>query len=247
MSIEIDTSVWNRNLAAYSKTVGQGMRESLYQEWPLLMEKIIAFTPPKTLGQGRAATSGDLEKTMRPFNPAMLRSKGMKRIVDEMDVHAFNIVAQRVKSGPMKGAQAVTFSPEQHTSKRNARGKVGQNYNHVILGENNKMLTKYKTALLGRVGWAKAGWLKAYYAVGGNRVQSFVSRHGMGSGDVIDDHANEENPSITAINRTPWAARRDEGSRIIRDAINSRAEAIRSKIITALRLAKEQAGFSKAA
>ncbi len=247
MAITIDTTRWTRNLAAYSKQVDQQMRESLYQEWPLLMEKIIAFTPPKTLAQGRTATAGDLEKTMRPFDPKSIRSKGMAAIVSKQDIRAFNIIAQRVRSGPMAGAQAIPFSEEAHTSKRDSRGRVTGRYNKVILGGADKMLTKYKNTLLSRVGWAKAGWLKAYYLVGGTKVASFVSRHGMGSGDVIDDHANPENPSITAINRTPWASRRDEGTRIIRDAINSRANAIETKIKTNIRLAHEKSGIGQAA
>lgn len=236
-----------QNLATYSKVVDQGMRESLYQEWPLLLEKVIAFTPPKTLAQGRAATAGDLAKTMRPFDPKAIRSKKLRKIVDEMDVKAFNILAQRVKSGPMAGAQAIRFSEAAHTGQRDRRGRVrSTSLNRVILGDNAKLLTRYRDKLLKRVGWAKAGWLTAYYAVGGSRAPSFVARHGQGSGGVIDDHANELNPSITAINRTPWASRKDEGARIIRDAILSRANAIETKIKVQLRLAREKAGFKAA-
>lgn len=249
MSITIDTTKWHANIGAYAKLAGQNMRESLYQEWPLLMEKIIAFTPPKTLAQGRAATARDLAKTMRPFNPQAIRTKKLRKIVDEMDVRAFNILAQKVKSGPMAGAQAVRFNEQVHTSQRDRSGRVRTNNPRpkVILGDNVAMLTRYRDALLKRVGWAKAGWLAAYNLVGGGKAPNFVTRHPTSGGAVIDDHANEDNPSITAINRTPWASRKDEGQRIIRDAINSRANAIETKIKVMLKLAREKARFGNAA
>jgi hypothetical protein len=73
----------------------------------------------------------------------------------------------------------------------------------------------------------------------------FVERHRC-AGGVIDDRENLDDPSITAINRTPWAVRKDEGARIINDAKISRSMAIESKIKTKLRLAREQSGFRAA-
>jgi hypothetical protein len=66
-------------------------------------------------------------------------------------------------------------------------------------------------------------------------------KQGTSGGDVIDDLSNEKNPSLTAINRTPWAVRKDEGDRILADARASRINAITSKIKTKLRLAAKAA------
>ncbi len=245
--LTINTQKWNERLAAYTSLTGQNMREGLYEEWPLLLEKIISFTPPKTLAQGRAATSRDLEKTMRPFDPSTVRTRGVREIISKRDIQAFNIVAGRAKGGPMKNARAVAFNPTIHTSQRNAQGKVGRATNQVVLGSDASLLKKYKKTIQDHVGYAKSGWLRAYYLVGGANAPSFVSRHGMNGGDVIDNHADETNPSITAINRTPWAVRKDEGLRIIRSAYFSRAEAIKGKILTKLKLAGQKSQFGTAA
>ncbi len=252
--VEINTEVWRSRLALLVAATGQTMREALYEEWPLLIRKVMDFTPPfqsgggssSDLSVGRAAVDRDIRKTMRPFDP-QARTKSIEKIEDERNVDAFNIIASRVKSGPMAGARAVAFSPEVHTSQRNSRGRVdGYAQNRVVLGSDAALLQKYISEVQSRVGIAKAGWWPALALVGGD-APSFVTKHGMGFGDYIDDHSADD-PSITAINRTPWASRQDEGHRIIQAALASRAEAIVSKVRTKLRLAaKERAGFEVAA
>lgn len=247
MSVEIDDSLWVSKLAKYSAFFKKNMQEALTEEWPLLMDLIVRLTPPKTLAQGRLAVSQDIRKTMRPFDPAAIRSAGIQEIVQKQDIEAYNIVAARVKSGPMAGTKAVSFSPEVHTSQRSRRGRVGRDSKQVVLGADARSLKRYIKDVQGRVGWAKAGWLAALRLVGGKPAPAFVEKHGAGGGAVIDDRQNPDDPSITAINRTPWAARRDEAIRIIGDAKSSRAISIEGKIKTKLRLARQQAGFDNAA
>ena len=83
--------------------------------------------------------------------------------------------------------------------------------------------------------------------VGGRAAPSFVERNGTAGGTVIDDRKDPLAPSITAINRTPWAARRDEGIRIINDAMSSRVISIVTKVKTKIRLARTAAHFDTAA
>ncbi len=123
---------------------------------------------------------------------------------------------------------------------------MGAARNVVVLGTDAALLKRYVSQVQSRVGYAKSGWLKALALVGGD-APGYVERQGMGGGDVIDDHANEEAPSITAINRTPWAVRRDEGDRIKSDAYASRIESIIAKTKTKLRLAAQKAELDQAA
>lgn len=252
-TISIAVDVWEKRAAQYWEKVGINIRQGLYEEWPMLIRKVMDFTPPfKTKGGrgqsdlsiGRAAVASDIMKVMRPFDPAEIRSPAMKKIVDDKNVAAFNIVADRSKGSFMKGARAVAFSPEIHLRARNTRGRVmGRDRNQVVLGTDAALLKNYIVQVQAQVGYAKSGWLKALLLVGGE-APSFVTRHGTGGGDVIDDHANELEPSITAINRTPWAVRKDEGERIMADAYASRAVAIIAKMRTLERLARDQAGFT---
>ena len=258
-TIEITTELWTKRIAAYAAQLKISLREALNEEWPLFIRKIMDFTPPTTAyggkGQsaysiGRHAVARDIEKTMRPFDPTSLRSKSIMRIVERGDIAAFNIVASRCAAGPLKGAVAIAFDPSVHTSRMNSRGQVpGKGTNRVVLGADAKRLRTYITVRQEAVGTAKDGWGKAYNLVAGPDnppLPNWVSRHNETSGTVIDER-DADRPSVTAINRSPWAGRKDEATRIVGDAQLSRAQAIFSKMRTKLRLAREGAGFSKAA
>ncbi len=244
---QVDDSLWLDKLARYAAATGKGMVETLDEEFPLLVEVIVKLTPPKTLAQGRGAVRRDISKTMRPFDPQAIQTEGIREIVQRKDVEAYNIVSGRVKAGPMRGTSAIAFSPEVHTRRRNAYGRIGSDSRQVVLGSDAGLLRRYIAEVQKRVGYAKSGWLAALRLVGGRSAQAFVERHGTAGGAVQDDRKNPDRPSITAINRTPWAARRDEAHRIVNDALDSRAVSIRAKITTKWRLARQAAGFDKAA
>lgn len=245
LTVDINDAEWAKKLAAYATIFPQKMHEALAEEMPLLVEVIMKLTPPKSLAQGRQAVGSDIQKIMRPFDPAAIRSKSLAKIVSKKDVEAFSIVAANVKSGPMAHARAIPFSEQAHTSQRDRRGRVqGRDRNQVVLGSDVSLLKRYIKSVKDRVGYAKSGWLAALYLVGGKTAPSWVTRHGQAGGAVIDTRG--EDMSITAINRTPWAVRKDEAQRIISDAKSSRAVSIERKIITKLRLARQEAKLNAA-
>lgn len=263
-TVSFSSEVWKRKLTLYLALVGKTIHQGLSEEWPLLMRKVIDFTPPfKTRGAvkasgenfgasdysvGRKATATDIYKTMRPFDPKDIKTKGMMKIVANKDIAAFNIVAARSGRSFMNGARAVAFSPAYHLDARNSRGRVpGGSRNQVVLGSDVPLLHNYVKTVLSHVGVAKGGWAPAYNLVrspDGWQLPDWVERQGGYRGSVIDDRDNADNPSITAINSTPWAVRKDEGERIKTDAYASRAEALRTKFKVALRLARDGSGFS---
>ncbi len=248
--VSISIEKWTQSMAVYMDQLGVGLHEALYEEWPLLIRKVMDFTPPfKTQGAtgvsdlsvGRQAVNRDIRKTMRPFNPAA-KTKVFEKILDERNIALFNIIASRVKSGPMANARAVLFNPVVHTSQRNARGRVGKGSGNVVIGSDAGALKDYIKHVQDNVGIGKAGWWPALALVGGE-APGYVTKHGMGFGSYIDDHANPDDPSITAINRTPWAVRRDEGERILNAAYASRSVALLLKLRAKLRQAAKNAGL----
>lgn len=236
--VSVSDAVWVKWLGAYLGALGRNVREGLYEEWPLLMRKVMDFTPPfKTKSRpgpsdfsvGRKATAFDIYKTMRPFNP-VAKTKALEKILETRDIAGYNALALKSQSTFMMGTTAIAFSPVVHKSQRNARGRVpGRSREKVVLGSDVALLNKYVKEEQANVGIAKSGWWPALALVGGD-APNYVTRHGFKFGEVIDDHADEDNPSITAINRTPWAVRKDEGDRILADAKASRVESIIAKI-----------------
>lgn len=249
IKVEIAEQIWLEWVAKFSAFSKKDMREGLYEEWPLLLRKVMDFTPPfkvkgspgaSDLSVGRAAVAFDIYKTMRPFNPAA-RTKGLERVLDRADVEAYNVIASRSKRPEMQGTQAIHFDPNEHLRQRDWRGRVnGRDRKRVVIGPEVGKLKGYVAQEQQAVGFAKSGWLKALLLAGGE-APGYVLKQGTGGGDVIDDHANENDPSITAINRTPWARRKDEGERILGEAAYSRVKSIISKIQTAIRLADKKA------
>jgi hypothetical protein len=256
-TIEINDAPWRQKIAEYAAHTGKGMREGLEEEWALFLRKVMDFTPPfatkgarsagrisnsvSDLAIGRKAVAFDIYKTMRPFDPTNIRSNRLKKIVERQDVTAFNAMAARVKSGPMAGAKAVFFDRNIHLRQRNKRGRVtGRDRNVVVLGQGANLLKRYVAEVQGNVGYAKSGWLKALHLVGG-KGPNYVEKQGTTGGTVIDGRDDADGPNIEAINRTPWAVRKDEGERISADAKASRINAIIAKIRTKERLARRRA------
>lgn len=249
ITVSISDAIWAKWVATFAEFSKKNFREALYEEWPLLIRKVMDFTPPfkvrnapstTDLSVGRAAVAFDIYKTMRPFNPAA-RTKGLEAILDRGDVEAYNIVASRSKRPEMHGTTAIHFDAAEHTRQRDARGRVrGRDRRKVVIGAEVGKLKAYVKHVQNFVGFAKSGWLKALLLVGGE-APGYVLKQGTGGGDVIDDHANVDEPSITAINRTPWAVRKDEGDRILGDAQASRIESIIKKIKTAIRISDRDA------
>lgn len=247
--VSVSDTVWEKWLGAFLAATGKNIREGLYEEWPLLMRKVMDFTPPfKTkskpgpsdLSVGRAAVAFDIYKVMRPFNP-QAKTKALEKILETRDLAAYNILAARSNDPNMQGTTAVEFSESLHQNARDRRGRVpGRDRRQVVLGSDVGRLKKYVAETQANVGIAKSGWWPALALVGGE-APNYVTRHGFKFGEVIDDHANEENPSITAINRTPWAVRKDEGDRILADAKASRIESIIAKVKAQVMRADQEA------
>jgi hypothetical protein len=255
-TVSISDVIWQKWVGKFAEATRKNLREAMYEEWPFLMRKVMDFTPPyKTkaavkssgssssasdLSVGRAAVAFDIYKTMRPFNPAA-RSPALEQVLIKKDIVAFNVIASRSQRAEMRGVTAVEFSEKRHTDARDRRGRVpGRDRRKVVLGSDVGLLKRYVAKVQGFVGFAKSGWLKALLLVGGE-APGYVTKQGTNGGDVIDNHADENEPSITAINGTPWAIRKDEGERILGDATASRIEAIMTKTRVAIRLAEAEA------
>lgn len=253
--IDYSTKVWEQKFVEWLAATGKRLIEGLEEEWPLLMRKIIDFTPPFKSGGasgvsdysvGRQAVAGDIYKTMRPFDPSAVRSKSLQKIVNDKNYAAFNIVADRSASGYMKGSVAAPFSPDIHTRQRDARGRVShRTVPFVMLGSDAAMLKKYVREVQDHVGYARSGWVAAYNLVKdpeGYALPNWVAKHGENAGGVIDERGATD-PSFTARNWSPWAGQPGEKDRIITDAYGSRAFALVSKIQTKLRLAAQDANL----
>jgi hypothetical protein len=244
-SIELDRRRFDaqlRDLLRFGASLG---RDFLTPQMRLLLEKIIAFTPPKTTAQGGAAVRRDLNRALQPFAVDEFRAPSLKKIVEKRDYDAFAAFAVRSGNPALVGAKAAPFNPLLHTSRRDRRGRVtGRGLPTYVLGRADRgALRKYLKRKVSHVGIAASGWLAALHLLGG-RESAWVERHGTRFGAVIDDRANPTRPGVTAINRTPWASRRDEGQRIIASAMRSRVAPMRTFLRKQVELAAQKIGLA---
>lgn len=231
-SISIVQKKWDaqfRQLVAFGRSLGKDFVTPQFRLW---LEAIIRLTPPKSKSQGTMAVRRDIYRAVQPFNVSDFRNKRLEKIVRQRDYAAFDAFARNIRGNDkLKNVRGAPFDPRLHQDKRDNRGRVRSEAKPwFLLGRADRgALRKYLRKKTGNVGIAAAGWLRALHLLGGRESQ-FVERHGEGFGSVIDDRANVTNPSVTAINRTPWARRKDEAQRIITNAQAGRIGAMRTHL-----------------
>lgn len=199
--------------------VNQG--EFLRQQFRLLVKRLFDFTPPKSQAQGRKRVAKDIAKVLTPFDAARIRNKRLREIVRRGDIPAFNAVAE--SAGKSWRASPPSDFAGRHARFRDNRGRVRRRAtpNFVLGRPATSALNRYIRRKQGHVGIARAGWYPGLAAVGGSAV-NWVSRHGDRFGAVEDRTNSPGAPEILARNRSPWANRRDEGRRILTNALEAR-------------------------
>ncbi len=214
----------------------------LRQQFRLLLERIIAPVPPRNRAQGRARVAADIRKVMQPF--ARLRNERMKKLVRRGDLAALNAIAAQLGK-PWRFTNTVSNLRSLHEERRDRRGRVtgsARKALRLVGAANIAAYRRYVRTRQDSVGVAKAGWLPGAKAVGAH-VPSWVAAQGLAFGAVIDRSQHAVSPELIAINRTPWAHRRDEGQRILANALASRRRDMERHAAALARAAAKRAGL----
>lgn len=203
----------------------------------LLCEDIMFYTPPRNQKQGKDRVERDFVKIFNPIDFATIKDASLQKIVYSGNVIAWEKFASNERAGGFYRKDAVTPTQELHNAWRDKRGR-GRQTRFVTLRPQQR---QYKTVLkesISHIGWAKSGWLTGYLALGGTRAPAWVTRHGSQNGSYVDGLA-AENPYIEINNNTGWGRYKEEGTRIINDALTRRARSMRSFYETTMRLAAQ--------
>lgn len=199
---------------------------TISKQGQLLTLHCMKLTPPRNEKQGRDRTKADM---LRIFNPLKLngwRDKGLRDIIQSGNKVAWEN-ASRHMSGDLARTSAVEPTEELHKRWRDPRGR-GRKTRFVTLGPQRNALAALIKAAQARVGWAKAGWLRGYYALKGMRVDGWVAKHSTVRGQFVDGRNSPEMPYIEVANDTGWGRYKEENQRIINGAIRARAQAMKT-------------------
>lgn len=211
----------------------------------LLAERCQVFTPPRNVGQGKAAVARDITNIFRPLTFTAFQDKGMRKIVKNDDRPAWDKVALNFRgTHNLQGTRAMGFSKAWHDQNRNKRGrgvraKYG-NLGFVTLGAEARKTRQYLKETQKHVGWARAGWNAGIIGFGGTVKQPWVNRHGLGQGGFRDGSALAD-PFVQVENLTSWARHSNEGERIIKNAISARSRDMESYFFRMMKLAADKA------
>ncbi len=200
----------------------------------LLLKNIIAFTPPKTLKQGRDRVRKDILKSVALLDPVQFGNQKIKSLIAKRKDSTLTKVFSRFPSGKLRGVKVENFGSshiKQHQRSRDKRGRVRRKINKVTVATTDKRaVNAYVRRVQQRVGMAKGGWAKAYIALGG-RPAGWYARH-SNQGIFRDESKNKINPYILIRNKSPWAGPK-ESNRIVQNAISARTRAIKFAIAKA--------------
>lgn len=223
----------------------------------LLLEHVMRLTPPRNLAQGKRRVEKDYEKIFRPLNPTLFKSQKVAALIRSGDPVAWHNFSSKIgtrstfermrtadtlfqATDDLKGTVAVVPSKAIHNANRGKRGRAFDRPNPkmVTLKPQQRVLKQLITQSQQNVGFAKAGWVRAYTELKGDRTPEWVQRHFPGKG-IWEDGRKAENPYIAAYNQTSWGKRSDEAERIMNNAIRARTNAMRSYFDTIGKMVSE--------
>jgi len=195
----------------------------------LLLEHVMGITPPRTIKQGKDRVRIDLERIFHPLDPNEFNNKSIAKLVRVGDPVAWENFSRNLRQGELAQTRAIIPNERLHRSNRDKRGRAYRNPNPkmVTLKPNHMALKQLIISSQANVGYAKAGWVRAYTELGGDRAPEWVKRHYPGKG-IFQDDRKSDNPSIAAYNQTGWGKKSDEADRIMNAAIKGRTNAMRS-------------------
>jgi hypothetical protein len=195
----------------------------------LLLEHVMGITPPRTIKQGKDRVRLDLERIFRPLDPNKFRNQSIRKLIRAGDPVAWDNFSSRLREGELAQTRAIVPNERLHRSNRDKRGRAYRNPRPkmVTLKPDQEALKQMIIASQANVGHAKAGWVRAYTELGGDRAPEWVKRHFPGKG-IFQDGRRNDNPFVAAYNQTGWGKKSDEAERIMNTAIKGRANAMRS-------------------
>lgn len=235
-TITLDASKFMHQMARMQNELGMDMEDVLRTQSRLLGERLIHFTPPKTLGMGRQAVARDLNKVTGFPNPDVIRNdklrSTMKQIVQRKDHEALQAMAQHLY--PRERYLVEPFWPRLHVAARSARThRVPKKINRLSL--NKADFNRYVKEVQSHVGRLRAGWIP-FLTFGKSTSHAWVQRHS--SGALPPQIVLTRNvKSIAVTNRGVGILRMAER---FRDAVNTRARDMEKWVRVQLRLKKRQ-------
>lgn len=267
IEIRLDETQFTNALQGVRECVKLGLVDpehgTLPKQAQMLVELCMVLTPPRNNKDasgkritnshkeaGESAVARDINRVIKARNPAYLESviaitgkeDNIRQVLRTKKGVTYLIDVDRIN---VDGSEQAAW----HAKHRDSRGRISRSTstsNDTVIGRwqaDNRLwvppgsLSAYVKKMKARVGWAKAGWMKAYLGLKGKRVADWVARHGTARGQ-FENGLSSSRPYIAVYNDTGWG-RSGEAQRIVSAAFAARTKAMITYANTAMRLAGE--------
>jgi len=237
-TVDIEYQDYATALSDFIRERGTLLPKALRGEGRLLATRLVRFTPPKTLSQGRKAVARDIQRAVRPLRAADFTSQRIRKLIRKRDYAGLEAVFARFPKGSELHGVAVVEPkfPEMHEQARSSRGRVLK-FQRRVTPDADKV-REYIRTVQGHVGRGRSGWAVSLLALGG-KPQAWVLRHAKRDTGLFEDRIDARG-YIRMENRSEWAEAGDE-DRIVANAVRSRTRSVREAIAKAQARAVEKA------
>ncbi len=237
-TIDIEYQNYANALGEFIRERGTLLPKALRGEGRLLATRLVRYTPPKTLSQGRKAVARDIQRAVRPLRAADFTSPRIRKLIRQRDYARLEAVFARFPQGSdLHGVSVVEPKfPQMHEDARSSRGRVLRFQGRVTPDADK--VRDYIRAVQDRVGRGRSGWAVALMALGG-KPSGWIVRHAVRDTGTFEDRVDAQG-YIRMENRSEWAEAGDE-DRIVANAIRARTRNVREAIANAQARAAEKA------
>lgn len=234
MKVDVDISTFRTNIRAYALLVGKNIKDAIKEEARLICQRVMQFTPPRNLAQGRRRVKSDIERVyLMPswfeetfaFQYDKLGNR-VKELVRTKQEETLDKIFER--SDKLRRIHMESFSPDTHRKARRA-GRVGKGFAPFSFPLREQERVKaYSSKKQKNVGLVKSGWAACLIKLGGSAPGWLAKRSGNGQVRYLSD-------GIEMINTIKIAKQVDAKGGFIRKALAGRQRDLARKIDAAIR------------
>lgn len=233
--IKVDTTVFRANIRRYAVAAGKSVKSAIKEEAKLICERVMKFTPPKTLAQGRKRTKSDLERvylgaqwfeSTYNFQEEKLGER-VKKLVGEKNEKSLEAIFEN-NNPRLNRIKIEPFDVTVHQKFRKG-GRVGKGVAPFSfpLAQQDKVKT-YAAKKQKNVGILKSGWAACLAKLGGSSA-GWLNRRAE-DGKVIEGEFH-----IIMINCVKFAAAADGKAQFAAKAIQGRLRDLAKKTEMAIK------------
>ena len=241
VKFEVEVKGFENALVRYKLACQKDWQFVIKQQGRLIGEKLIKFTPPKSVSTGKKNVASDIGKVFADLGNTRWEDKSLNKM---WRAGNFDGIKKALENHPDKESlpifkyERIFQKPIRNIHKKaiGKRGRVPNKWQtrYAVAGRGEHK--KYVKIFQDHVGVARSGWLSGVQKLGG-KAPTWVSKHGTRFGDFVDRNYGDS-PFIEIINRVRTFPQGSMPMKIMTRALRAQRMAMENNIKRLLRQKK---------